>query len=312
MKHLERAFVGNNHFGLYIVVIIVVFFVQNIVSIVTLVAAELFTSGNIEGLFLNMKGAMAVMNKNILLSALLIPFAISLGVMLILIRLLHKRTFTEVVNGRKKARWKRVWVGFAIWFILMGIYTIVSLIIRPDDLTLQFNIDRFIPLLIISIILIPLQTTFEEVMVRGYFAQGVGTLTRNRWLALILPALFFSLLHIANPEIEEYGMGIMLATYFTMALILGLTSILDDGIELAMGMHAANNLFICLFTSQQGAAFETYAVFEIAKSNPYVALVELIVMGAIILGICYRKYNWSFATLNKKIEKADEASSTVS
>lgn len=312
MKHLERAFLGNKAFLFYVAVIIITFIAQAVISFFVLIAAYYIETGSLKGAFLDVHGMIALMDKNVLLCVLMIPFAISLLLMLILIKLIHKRSFSEVVNGTKSIRWNRIWFSFILWFGLMGIHTAVALFLRPDDFTLQFDISKFIPLLIISLALIPLQTTFEEVMVRGYLAQGVGTLTKSRWMALLLPALLFTVLHITNPEVREYGMAIMLTTYFTMALIWGLTSILDDGIEIGIGMHAANNIFISLFTSQQGAAFETHSVFEIAKSNPYIALLELIVMGSITIFIFYKKYNWTFTTLNKKIEKPDTSSPSVS
>lgn len=324
MKHLEIAL--NNKKGFktwvitllkYILAIVVAFVAQAVAMgvLIGLVYTSYFASdGAPDSMAYAFGDPMAMLksiDSNISLLVLMIPMAISLLVILVMIRLLHKRSFAGVVNGTKKTRWARVLFGFAVWFGFMIVLLLVQLVLSPEELTLQFELNTFLPLLAISLLLIPLQTTFEEVMTRGYLAQGVAALTKSRIAALLIPAMFFALLHISNPEIGEYGMGIMLATYFTMAMILGLTSILDDGIELAIGIHAANNMFISLFTTQQGSAFETAAVFEVAKGNPYIDLLILLAIGAVVIGIFYKKYGWSWNTINIKIEKQQDIDLSV-
>lgn len=317
MNHLEVSFSNNGYvkrcliFMLYIIVIALAFLSQAIAMFFTLLAGYYTNTGSLKGAFLDAQGMLILMDKNIQLLTLLIPFAVSLFVLILLIRFIHNRTFSETVNGTKKIRWERILFSFGLWFSIMAILTLISLILSPENTMLQFDLSKFIPLIIISIILIPLQTTFEEIMMRGYLAQGIALVTRCRWISFLFPAIIFAILHIGNPEITKHGVGIMLASYFAMAAIWGITSILDDGIELSIGIHAANNLFISLFTTQQGAAFETYAVFEIVETNPYIALLELVLMGTLVIFICYRKYKWSFGTFNKKIEKPHQATSSI-
>lgn len=306
MKHLERAFTGRNGFGWYILIIIISLVIQALAMIPifgVITFLHLSGGGDATALSLDPMALLKTIDSNIALLALLIPMAISLLTILVLIKVIHKRSFAEVVNGTKKTRWQRVGFGFGIWFAMMALTTLGQYIISPESFTLQFNLSQFIPLFFITLIFMPMQTTFEEVMTRGYLAQGIGSLTKSRLLALLVPAALFALLHIANPEIGEYGLGVMLASYFAMALILGISAILDDGIELALGVHAANNMFISLFTTQKGAVFETAAVFEVAKGNPYIELVTLMIAGALVIAIFYKKYNWQWTTFNKKVEK---------
>lgn len=316
MQHLERALTGRNGFGWYVLVIIISLVAQAIAMIPIFgIIAFVYTTGDnnldISALTSDPMALLKAIDSNVALLALMIPMAISLLVILLMIRLLHKRNFAGVVNGRKKTRWARVFFGFAVWFGIMIALLLVQLVLYPEEFTLQFQLSSYLPLLAISLCLIPLQTTFEEILTRGYLAQGVAALTKSRIAALLIPAIFFAALHLSNPEIDEYGMGIMLATYLAMALILGLTSILDDGIELAIGIHAANNMFISLFTTQKGSAFETAAVFEVAKGNPYIDLLILLAIGAVVIGIFYKKYGWSWKTINIRIEKQVDIDSSV-
>lgn len=316
MNHLQLSFSDKTYkqrillFILCIVLIGVTLFVQMIATSFSVLIAYSFEMGSLS--MLPSMAALAEIDKNVFLLAIAIPFAIALLFLLLIVRAIYGHKFSQIVNGTKSVRWKRVTFAFALWFGLMGLHLIGTLLINAESLTLQFDLKQFIPLLLISICLLPLQTTFEEVLIRGHLAQGVAMLTRSRWLSLLFPAFIFTILHINNPEVTAYGMEIMLPTYFTVALIWGLAAILDDGLEIGIGAHAANNIFISLFTTQQDAAFETYAVFEMQKPDPYISFLELLIMGAIVLSICYRKYNWSLSTLNKKIENPKESCPSVS
>ena len=65
----------------------------------------------------------------------------------------------------------------------------------PEDYVYNFEFDRFIILAAIAILLVPLQTSFEEYMFRGYFMQGIGNLVRNKFVPLIITSVAFGLLH---------------------------------------------------------------------------------------------------------------------
>lgn len=318
MNHLEKAFVDDTIFARYgkLAICLIIFLgtllFHLMVGFGAMAIVYYIITGSLKGVLLDAYGILILQDKNIILATLVVPFTFALLFLIFLVRLYNKRSFSEMVNGTKSIRWHRIGFSFALWFGIMSIYTIIAYFIAPSEFTLQFDLSKFILLFLISILFIPLQTTFEEILLRGYLAQEVAMLTRSRWLALLIPALAFAMMHIANPEIEKYGMGVMLSTYFAMAFIWGLTTILDDGIEISMGMHAANNIFISLFTTQRGAAFETDAVFEITHSDPHIALAELVGMGFLVILICYKKYNWSFATLNKKIENPEKPSPSVS
>jgi membrane protease YdiL (CAAX protease family) len=146
-----------------------------------------------------------------------------------------------------------------------------------------------------------LQTTAEEVLFRGYLAQGVAAWTKNRWLALIIPSVIFGLIHFANPEIKEYGFWLAMPQYIFFGLLWGLISILDDGIELAIGMHAANNVFLSIFVTHSSSALQTDALFEMQTVAPVRDLAMLVVVGTLSLVYFAYRYKWNFGILNQKI-----------
>jgi len=155
--------------------------------------------------------------------------------------------------------------------------------------------------LVIAVIFIPLQSTAEEFAFRGYLAQGVASWTKSRWWALIIPSVLFGLMHSANPEVFEYGFWIMMPQYIFMGFMLGIMSVLDDGIELAMGVHSVNNLMSSVLVTFKGSALPTYALFELKEMDPAEDILPTIVMGVILLAIFAVKYKWNFKIMNQKV-----------
>ena len=306
MNFLERALDKTNHFG-KLVLVGIIFFVGNVIG-----SIPLFVVAVIKGIE---KGEDAIykfsetldftvlgISQNLGLLLMLLPLAVALFACILFVKILHKRTFSETVNGTKKVRWNHVFMGFGIWFLLASIYLLISYFINPNNFTFQFDMATFLPLLLISVLLIPLQTTCEEFLFRGYLTQTVAAWTKSRWWAIIIPGILFGFMHIRNPEILEYGLLETMPQYIIFGLIFGLVAVMDDGIELSMGMHAANNLFACLFLTFDASALSTPALFHQVEVFPIVDTIVLSAMGIVAIVFFARKYKWDFRIMNKKVE----------
>ena len=88
------------------------------------------------------------------------------------IKYIHKRTITSLVTSRNKIDWKRFWFGFFTWGIFVSI-TFIGIYLSPENYTWNFKAKPFFILLAISFLFIPLQTSLEELLFRGYFMQGL-------------------------------------------------------------------------------------------------------------------------------------------
>ena len=108
-------------------------------------------------------------------------------------------------------------------------------------------------------------------------------------------------MHSANPEISEYGFWVMMPQYIFMGFMLGMMSILDDGIELAMGVHAVNNLMSSVLVTFDGSALPTYALFNLKKINPAEDLLPTVILGVVLLAIFAVKYKWNLKIMNQKV-----------
>jgi uncharacterized protein len=158
---------------------------------------------------------------------------------------------------------------------------------------------------------VPLQTSFEEYFFRGYLMQGIGSLAKNKWVPLIITSSVFGLLHIANPEIEKLGY-ILLVYYIGTGLFLGIITLMDDGIELALGFHLANNLFTALLVTADWTAFQTHSVLkdisEPEKAGFFDVFLPVFIIFPIVLFVFAKKYKWTswkeklFGRVEKPVE----------
>ena len=70
---------------------------------------------------------------------------------------------------------------------------------------------------------------------------------------------------------------------------------MDEGLELALGFHAANNLITALLVTADWTAFQTNSVFkDISKPGlGYDVLIPVFVIFPILLYVLSKKYNWT-------------------
>ena len=211
-------------------------------------------------------------------------------------KVLHKQSITRLTTVREKIDWKRFWFIFILWGVVSSSFVLIDYYMTPEDYELNFKLEPFLILAAIAILLIPLQTSFEEYFFRGYLMQGLGVLFKNKWLPLLITSVGFGLMHIANPEVDKLGPVIMVY-YIGTGLFLGIITLMDDGLELALGFHAANNLFTALLVTADWTAFQTDSVLKDLSDPSEMGLVEIFVpvfvVFPILIFILTKKYKWT-------------------
>lgn len=132
--------------------------------------------------------------------------------------------------------------------------------------------------------------------------QGFVALIKNRWFPLIMTSVLFGLLHAFNPEVKEFGFFTMIPQYITFGLIFGIITVLDDGIEAAMGAHTANNIFLCIMVTSPSSILQTPALFLEYTTHPWPEFVALIISGIVFILILKMIFKWDrFSLLFKRI-----------
>lgn len=296
MNFIEQAYKGNKEWYWYILTLIVVFIFWQILGVIPLTLTAYFRVGNIATLMdaANDGFASIGLNSNLYLFLILLTLIFGLIGLFLGVRFIHKRAFKTVITSRNKIDWNKVRFSFLLWFLISVLLMSVGYFLEPENLVWNFKPIPFLVLVIISFIFIPLQTSFEELLFRGYFMQGLGVLVKNRWFPLLFTSIVFGLLHGANPEVAKLGYEIMVF-YIGTGLLFGIVTLMDEGTEIALGLHAANNIVAAIFVTTDWTVFQTEALF-LDTSEPslgWETYLPVFVIYPVLLLILSKKYGWT-------------------
>ena len=156
-------------------------------------------------------------------------------------------------------RWWRVGLGFWVWLILIGGPVVVSLMAAPDQYRFNFQPETFIPFALVGVLLLPIQTTAEELFFRGWILQWVGKRIGSIIVLSVISGAAFSLPHMLNPEVAGDFLGAFFG-YFTVGFALAWVTVRDRSLEVAIGAHMSNNLFAALIVGYEGGALPADAL----------------------------------------------------
>jgi uncharacterized protein len=250
---LDAVHQGENHWWRYFLAIFAIVFYWIIFSGLIVIICRILLS-----LFINNKS----ITFFIAASCAFIPL---LMLLVFLVKRLHQRRFSSLINSDGSIDKKRLLLGFAVWVLQLSIFTFSDVLIHPQDYLYKFQPQQWLFLLPFALILTPIQTSSEEFIFRGYLMQGLSLITKNRLLLIIVTSFLFAVPHFGNPEMQR-GFVWGALTYFIWGVFLGTITLKDNGLELALGVHAANNLFSFLIMNTQDSVLPTPAIFIFARS----------------------------------------------
>jgi membrane protease YdiL (CAAX protease family) len=296
MNYIEQAYKGRNDLIYYFATLALVFVGWQIIGIIPLVAVAYYHAGSHSEFMAAAGNVFATMgiDSNLYLFLMILTFAFALLSLIIGVKYIHKRSVTSLVTARKKIDWKRFFYAFGIWILISFISVGLDYLFEPETFVWNFKPVPFLILLIISLLFLPVQTSFEELLFRGYLMQGFGTLFKNAIYPLIITSLIFGMLHGFNPEVQKLG-SIILIYYIATGLLFGIVTLMDDGTELALGMHAANNIIAAVLVTSDWMVFQTDALW-VDVSEPSVGVetfFPVLVVYPIVIWVFSKKYNWN-------------------
>ncbi len=232
------------------------------------------------------------LDSNVGLVLILATFVVAMLALYIGVRFVHKRPFITVISPDYKFDWKRLFWSFSVWILLLMVTELIFFYFNKGNYHFRGINSSFIVLVLISIFILPIQTAFEEIFVRGYILQSVSYNTKNIFAGFAVSVFIFAMLHAMNPETTKYGFLPMMSYYVSAAVLLGLIVIFDQRLELAIGVHTATNFFGAVFLTYESAAIQTQSLFIVSKINPIVLAVQILILGALFLYMARRKYKW--------------------
>jgi len=220
-------------------------------------------------------------------AATMLSFVPLLAAVLLAMPILHGRSpQTLVAAGR--IHWRALGYGLLGGFLIGVLISLVEMLLYPGRyhinpaLVANDGVFRYAALILVSLALVPLQTSAEEFMFRGYLLQWIGLRLRNPLALSLISGLAFALPHLGNPEVR-IDFWLVMLSYFLMGFFLAWVTLRWQGLEMALGVHAANNLFASLVVTYPDGALATPALFICDTLDPAYGLVSLVVA----MGIYY-------------------------
>lgn len=289
---IEKVFLGKTdawRFVLGVILVVVALLIAQFPFVIAVISEV-----GLEGLSsLDESEMLSVLEPNTSLFYLLLPFAVAFFAILFVVKKIHHQKLVNFLTTRPRFDWQRVFFSFFLVAILAIVSLGIDYYFNPEKYVWNYNANDFFILLIIAVLMVPLQTTAEEFFFRGYLMQGFGLWARNRWVPLIITSLLFGLLHGSNPEVAKMGSALILV-YITTGFFLAILTLMDEGLELAIGFHAANNLIVALLVTSDWTAFQTHSIFKnIAEPDLIFYLIAPPVMYLIVGYVFAKKYQWS-------------------
>ena len=291
---IEQGIKPENKFWKYLIGSMLIFFAASVGQIPWLIAVLAKSIADGKAITMNQDDFMKVLSPNLTLFLILISFIFGLFGLYLVIKNLHHQTFLSLTTSRKKVDWSRVFFSFSIWAVFSILTTFISYYANPHDYVWNFKLVPFLILAVIAILMIPLQTSCEEYVFRGYLMQGFGNLAHNKWFPLVMTSVIFGSMHIFNPEVAKMGY-IILVYYIGTGFLLGILTLMDEGMELSLGFHAANNLIGALLVTSDWTVFQTNSVLkDISQPQAgYDVIFPVVVVYPILLFIFSKKYGWT-------------------
>ena len=191
---------------------------------------------------------------------LIISFLDFLGTFLVLwlfMKFLDKERFIKL-GFQIKGRFKEFAIGLGIGILIMSVGYL--LLLSLDEITFQkINFDT--KETIISILLFIIVAIVEETLLRGYVLRNL-MLSFNKYIALIISSILFSLLHGFNPNIDLFA----LTNLFLAGIFLGLSYIHTKNLWFPIALHLSWNLFQTLFGFNVSGQ-DTYSIIEFSITD---------------------------------------------
>ncbi len=233
------------------------------------------------------------LGTNLAFVLLVAPLSVGCLIVFFWVKFIHQQSIRSLTTSRKKVDWNRILFSFGLWSLITVVMTLIAYYIQPEDFVINFQLQPFLVFLVLAILFIPLQTSFEEYLFRGYMMQGLGVVTKSRLVPFITTSVLFGLMHIANPEVGKMGYIIMVY-YIGTGFFLGILTLMDEGLELALGFHAANNLVGALLITSDWSAFQTHSIFKDVSTPAagFDIILPIFIVFPILLFIFSKKYQW--------------------
>lgn len=179
----------------------------------------------------------------VLLGGFLLP---TLAVALTL-PILHGRSLASLLGPRRRLLWQGGRVLAA-----MAVLMVVILVLPPYDMGAPVErnmaLGRWLTLLPLSLLLVLIQTSAEEILFRGYLQQGLAARFQSPLVWMLLPSALFGMGHYMPQQAGDNAWLIVAVSGFYGLVMADLTA-RAGSLGPAIAVHFANNVWSLLVVS---------------------------------------------------------------
>ena len=234
----------------------------------------------------------------------LLPFVLAVAVLLCAVWLIERRGWRTLLAGAR--RYPRMWRSLAscgVWLLLAGTSDVVLEVSGLAEFAYAVDWGALLPVALCALALIPFQIAFEELSTRGYVHQVVSWYAGRPVYGIVASSVLFAALHLGNPEVVRFGLWAMMLYYGGVALFLGVVSVLDDGLELAIGIHLATNIYSVLVVNHEGSALPMPSAWLLVDPAPALFPAIFVARAAVFSVLFARSGSWRPRTLFRSIPR---------
>ena len=211
-------------------------------------------------------------------SVLLVSFLPLLVAPIALQRLALRSSIRSLFTQSNKPFISQVRVGASAMVVLLLVTGLPDFIFNNGDYKFTFEADRFLPYLLIAAILIPIQTTAEEVFFRGWIQQRIENGRRSIWFVSLAGGALFALPHLGNSEVNGEFLFAVIG-YGATGFMFAWVTMRDKSIGVAVGAHAANNILAGLLVSSADSTLPSASIW----TTPAVAWLPAAIISVLII-----------------------------
>jgi len=229
---------------------------------------------------------------NLFMFLMLLTFVLGLFALWVFVKTAHKRKFKSLISVGK-VNYRKILFSFLSTSVFHGGFLLLGYLLSPELFEWSFNPETFWYVLIMAVLVLPFQTSCEEIVFRGYLMQSIGVLLRYKWVAILLTSIGFGLLHSMNPEVDVIGWSSMIF-YIGFGLFMAIITTMDNGLELAIGFHWATNFFgIAVVSSSWGTAQTDTLITDLSEPAAGASWMYISTAALVLMYLLFAKvYKW--------------------
>jgi len=204
-----------------------------------------------------------------------------------LMRALHNLRPRWLASVRPRLRWRFLFACMGLSLVALIAQVVVGMLLPgAGDPSMEGSgvneiTGKTLALILVVVLTTPLQAAGEEYAFRGYLLQAVGSLSNNKWVAILVSATLFAMAHgLQNPP--------LFFDRFMFGAIAAWLVIRTGGLEAGIALHVLNNLLAFGGAILFGDVTEMLNVSEISWWNVPVTLTQSVVYVLLVLWVARR------------------------